>query len=269
MTAAPEKPARPLSGYTLWHLRQHCLQWYVRPICYAALGAEPEANSIVWAVAKFVEDRDEGPIARLEHRFILSPDPQPRWPHAVCAGQNALYGARSEQAVRAAHELLYGAPSIDIGERDGALLAWEAFAKLDRRPSDRDATAFSPVFALWKREALPTDYVRGPFASSEAFVATLYDPDTLHGSLFARHTPTTPRANSRFGPEELARLRAAWRRSNFTVPWSEHLRRELPQLLALADRLVAGELSTGDRALLGSSQLDQLLRSAERVLDDT
>lgn len=266
MTDASQLPVRPLSGQSLWELRQQCLQWYVRPICYAALDAEPEANSIVWAVARFADLDDRGSIARLDHRFILSSDPKPRWPHAVCASQNPLFGDRSDRAVRAAHELLYGAPAIDIGVRDGALLAWEAFAKLDRRPSDHIATAFSPVFSLWKREASPTEYVRGPFAANEAFTGSLYNADVLQGSLEARHTPAV--SNSRFGPAECARFRAAHRRMHTVPPWSESLLRELPQLLALAERLVAAELSNGDGTLLESQQLDQLLRFAERILDD-
>jgi len=258
-------PARPLSGRSLWDLRQQCLQWYVRPVCYAAMDLEPEANSISWVVARFV---DELEVPRLEHRFVLSPDPTPRWPHAMSAGQNALLLERSDRAVRAAHQRLYGAPSIDIGERDGALLAWEAFARLDRRPSDPPAHAFSPVFGLWRRERSPNEYVRGPFAASEAFLATVYNPDALHGSL-VEDPASAAGVRQPFGPSELARLLAASRGSNFAVPWSEYLLRELPQLLALAERLAAGPLGDGDRALLRSPQLERLLLSAEQVLDAT
>ncbi|MFO0562876.1 MAG: hypothetical protein U0269_32955 [Polyangiales bacterium] len=323
----------PLFGRSLQELRQHCMGWYVVPLCYAALAHEPEARSIYFAVARFFdgdreaegalhripdplarhdsmrnassvtsrESEDQGcemklpdPLARhdsmrnassvtsresedqgcaiaqpyLAHRFVLSTDERPRWPHALCASSNPLLDGRSDRAVAAAHEELFGAPSADIGARSKGLLAWSAFCKPDHRPDEHPAQAFSPVLSMARREPNANEYVRGPFAADITVCATVWQPELEHGALVASTIPTEPKLPAQMGPSELARLAAASRTLPPSVGWPDALATDHARLTELCERLARGPLTEADRAYLRGQMVNYLRATAASMLDD-
>ncbi len=259
-----------LSGSTLDELRGHCLYWYVTPLCFLALELEPAARSIYFAVARFHDADAQPPHDWLAHRFVLSTDESPRWPHAMCRSSNPLLDGRSDAAVRAAHEQLYGAPEVDLGARDGALLAWSAYCKPDRRPTEPLPTTFAPVFSMARREQLANEYIRGPFAVTAQLCATVWQPELLHGHLApARASAPTIHPPAGMGADELARIAANIRTLSPAASWESALDRDAERLLQLAERLARGPLSEEDARWLRGPQIDALLRAASVMLSET
>lgn len=274
MTAAARSspPFLPLFGESLEALRQHCLQCYVVPLCYAALSHEPAARSVYFAIAR-LHDAPEGPDEHsrpyLSHRFILSTDERPRWPHALCASSNPLLDGRSDRAVTAAHEELYGAPAVDIGSRGRALLAWSAFCKPDRRTRDLPAQSFTPVLSMARRERVDNEYVSGPFAADITVCATLWQPELEHGTLVSNTSAPERALPSGFGADELARLTAAHRTLPTTLPWSEAYARDFERILTVCEALAQGPLDANSRAYLRGPGIDALLRGAASLLEQS
>lgn len=260
----------PLSGKTLQELRQHCLYWYVTPVCYLALSLEPEARSIYFAVARFRDDSLEPARETLSHRFVLSTDESPRWPHALCASTNPLLDGRSDRAVAAAHEQLYAASAVDIGAQDGALLAWSAYCKPDRRASDSSPSSYAPVFSMARRERAANEYVRGPFPATATMCGIVWQPELLHGRVVPprEHAPSST-LPAGMGPTELARLAAHARELSPSPAWDRAFADELDRLLPVADRLAQGTATEADRAGLRADQLEFTLRSVRMLLEDT
>lgn len=260
----------PLSGKTLQDLRQHCLYWYVTPVCYLALSLEPEARSIYFAVARFRDDSHEPARESLSHRFVLSTDESPRWPHALCASSNPLLDGRSDRAVAAAHEQLYGSSAVDIGASDGALLAWSAYCKPDRRPSDPAPNTYAPVFSMARRERVANEYIRGPFPVTATMCGIVWQPELLHGRVVPPNA-YSPSATlpAGMGATELARLAAHARELSPTPAWDRAFEPQLEQLFPIAERLALGTITDNDRTYLRGPQIDAALRAVQTLLEDT
>lgn len=263
----------PLSARTVEQLRGQCAFWYVRPVCFAALLEEPEARSATFAVARFCDEAaadGRSPRERLEHRVVLSPDPLARWPHAACRAANPLLDGRGARAVRRAHAKLYGDPEVDLDSRGAMLLAWGAYAKPDRRPSDHVGAAFAPVLSVRRREPREREYVPGPFAADVEFVGVVWSQDRAHGALcedpLGASALADPALPAGMGAGELARLARVSRESPLSAPWSGALRRELDRALQVAEALAQGTASEADLAWLRGTGAGYALEWVESVL---
>ncbi|MDC3955309.1 hypothetical protein KEG38_15695 [Polyangium jinanense] len=129
--------------------------------------AFPEARSVVLAVASF--STAGGP--RLAVRLVPTEHEDPPWPRVAFERYNPLAAPRVARRIEAIHRDLLPESDPTFGDDPSMFVAFGAYSKQDRRPSDSLAHAFVP-YAIFRR-CIPGEW--DEFVVEE--VGQLFQPD--------------------------------------------------------------------------------------------